>query len=173
MQKSSAEWQSSVCVVTNEECAGIAVLLPQDRRHGRVHEWQSPGLPTVVKLGLAFPHPEGLSGVVHRTNGARVIDTRKEDVGGGVGWSGPLPEPPAVGRDPTLVCLALTLYRAATHSCGHSATGSAPSSLRWGPRRWKVQEWLGRLGVVLGLERPWVGGSWRAGEFGGRCEARG
>ena len=35
-------------------------------------EWQSPGLPTVVKLGLAFPHPEGLSGVVHRTNGVRV-----------------------------------------------------------------------------------------------------
>ena len=40
-----------------EECVGVAVLRPQDRRHGRVHGGKSLGLPTVVKLGRAFPSP--------------------------------------------------------------------------------------------------------------------
>ena len=38
----------------------------------RRSDCQSSGLPTVVKLGLACPHPEGLSGVVHHTNGVQV-----------------------------------------------------------------------------------------------------
>ena len=74
-------------------------------------------------------HPGGLSGVVHRTSGVRVINT-KGLLGFGGGWPGPLPEPPAAGTDLTLVCLSVTLHRAATHSCGDPATSSASSFFR-------------------------------------------
>jgi len=49
----------------------------------------------------------------------------------GVGWPGPLPEPPAAGTNLSLVCPSVTLHRAIKHSCGHPATGSASSSLMY------------------------------------------
>ena len=105
-----------------KSCARIASLAKRPRS----------GLPAVVKLGLACPHPEGLSGEVHRTNGARVCSIERAVVGG-VGYFGALPEPPAAGTDLTLVCLSLTLHRGATHTRAATRPLAPPRHLSWGP----------------------------------------
>ena len=71
------------CVGLLEGCVVVAAL---PGPCSRVHDWRSSGLPALVKLGLACPHPEGLPGEVHRANGVQVVERKGAVVGGGGRW---------------------------------------------------------------------------------------